>query len=275
VIKIIADSGCDFTSEMLEKKVARVPLTLQLGDNIYEDSDSLNIDAYLKLLRDTPKGRKTAAPSPEKFLEEYKDGDEIFVVTLSRHISGSYASAVTAKNMYLEDIGDKFIHIIDSKSASAGEVIIINELFRLIDKGLSAEEIKPLIEDFVADSHTYFTFENFDTIVDAGRMNGYVAKLASMLNIMPICAGVDGKMELLTQARGRKKAYAKIAELIAETGIDTASRTLVITHVAYEDEAQKLEAYLKEKFNFRDSVIAPPTGLVCTYADYHGLIVAF
>jgi fatty acid-binding protein DegV len=106
-------------------------------------------------------------------------------------------------------------------------------------------------------------------------MNGYVAKLASMLNIMPICAGVDGKMELLTQARGRKKAYAKIAELIAETGIDTASRTLVITHVAYEDEAQKLEAYLKEKFNFRDSVIAPPTGLVCTYADYHGLIVAF
>jgi DegV family protein with EDD domain len=275
VIKIIADSGCDFTSEMLQKKVARVPLTLQLGDNIYEDSDSLDIDTYLKLLQDTPKGRKTAAPSPEKFFEEYKDGDEIFVVTLSRHISGSYASAVTAKNMYLEDIGDKFIHVIDSKSASAGEVIIINELFRLIDKGLSAEEIKPLIEDFVADSHTYFTFENFDTIVDAGRMNGYVAKLASMLNIMPICAGVDGKMELLTQVRGRKKAYSKIAELIAETGIDTASRTLVITHVAYEDEAKKLEAYLREKFNFRDSVIAPPTGLVCTYADYHGLIVAF
>jgi fatty acid-binding protein DegV len=82
-------------------------------------------------------------------------------------------------------------------------------------------------------------------------------------------------MELLTQTRGRKKAYSKIAELIAETGIDTSTRTLAITHVDYYEEAQKLADYLTEKLGFKGSIIAPPTGLVCTYADYHGLIVAF
>jgi DegV family protein with EDD domain len=275
VIKIIADSGCDFTQEMLDRGVVRIPLTLRLGEDIYEDTASLDIAEYLNAMKSHPKGRKSAAPSPEKFYDAYMGEDDIFVVTLSRHISGSYASAHTAKNMYTEEIGDKFIHIIDSKTASAGEVVIINKLFELIDKGLTAEEIKPIIEDFVTSSRTYFTFENFDTIVDSGRMNGYVAKLASMLNIMPICAGVDGKMELLAQTRGRKKAYAKIASLIAEMGIDTSARTLVVTHVDYYEEAQALADYLTDKLGFKDSIIAPPTGLVCTYADYHGLIVAF
>jgi len=275
VIKIIADSGCDFSKEMLDRGVCRIPLTLQLGDNIYEDTNNLNIDEYIKMLNKTPKGRKTAAPSPEKFYDAYKEGDEVFVVTLSRHLSGSYASAQTARNMYIEEIGDKFIHIIDSQSASAGQTLIVHRLLGLIDRGLDAEEIKPLIEEFTASMHTYFILESFNTIVDSGRMNGYVAKLASMLSIVPICAGVEGKMALLTQARGRKKAYAKLADLMEETGDNPTGRELFITHVSNSDEAEKLSEYLNGRLGFKNTSIISATGLVCTYADYHGLVIAF
>jgi DegV family protein with EDD domain len=177
--------------------------------------------------------------------------------------------------MYLEDIGDKFIHIIDSKSASAGETIIVHELLRLIDQGLSAKEIQPLIDEYTAQRRTYFMLECFNTMVASGRMNAHVAKLASMLNIVPICAGVDGRMALLTQARGRKKAYSKLADIMIETGFDTKERSLYITHVDNYDEALTLSQYLDGKLGFASTQILPPTGLVCTYADYHGLIVAF
>ena len=275
MIKIIADSGCDFTEEMLRADVKRIPLTLQLGDINYEDSAELDITSYIAALNANPRGRKTAAPSPEKFYNAYDEGDEIFAVTLSRHLSGSYTSAQTAKNMYIEEKGEKFIHVIDSQSASAGETRIVHELLRLIDKGLTAQEIKTEIDKFVLQMQTYFILESFNTIVDSGRMNGYVAKLASMLNIVPICAGVEGKMALLTQTRGRKKAYAKLAELMGETDRDTSQCELFITHVDAYDEAESLSQYLSGKLGFKNTVIAPPTGLVCTYADYHGLIIAF
>ncbi len=275
MIKIIADSGCDFTEEMLKRNVSRIPLTLQLGDKIYEDTHDLNISDYINTLNSNPKGRKSAAPSPEKYFNEYKDGEAVFVVTLSRHLSGSYASACTAAHMYHEDIGDKFIHVIDSKSASAGQTAIVHELMRLIDRGLSAEKIKVEIDSFVDKLNTFFILECFNTIVDSGRMNAYVAKLASMLNIVPICAGVEGKMALLTQTRGRKKAYAKLADLMKETGVDTTQKTLFITHVDNRSEAESLASYYTDKLGFNNYLITDATGLVSTYADYHGLIIAF
>ena len=275
MIKLIADSGCDFSEEMLRYGVARVPLTLQIGDRCYTDDDDLDIPGYIKTILDNPRGRKTAAPSPERYYEEYKEGDAVFVVTLSSHLSSSYQSAITAANMYKEAYGDKFIYVIDSKSASAGQTLIIHKLMELAGQGLSPGEIKEKIDLFVSSLHTYFILERFDTIVDSGRMNGYVAKLASMLNIVPICAGNEGRMALIAQTRGRNKAYAKLAEIISATGDDTTTRTLAITNVDCPDEAERLADKLKRELGFKQQLILPPTGIVCTYADHHGLVIAF
>jgi DegV family protein with EDD domain len=239
-----------------------------------QDDSTLDIPDFIQRMKSVSRGRKTAAPSPQAFYDTFSDCDAVFVITLSQHISGSYASAQTARNMYIEDNGDKPIYIVDSKSASAGEVIIAHKLIELIGEGLAFDEITNKIEEFIAPSTTYFTLECFDTMVDSGRMNGYVAKLASMLNIVPICAGVDGKMALLTQTRGKKKAFAKIAEMMADSGRDTSKLTLAITHVDNAEEAKALAEYLNGKLGFKDIVISEPTGLVCTYADYHGIIVA-
>lgn len=275
MIKIVADSACDFTPLMLEKGVTRIPFTLQPGETVYKDTNGLDKKAFVADLIANPRGRKTAAPSPQAYYEAYKEGDGVFVVTVSKHLSSSYESALAAKNMYIEDLGDKFIYVIDSQSASVGQTLIVHELIRLAEKGLSCNEIAKEIEVFVKTRHTYFILECFNTIVDTGRMNSYVAKLASMLNIVPICMGDEGKMALLTQTRGRKKAYSKLAEVIKQTGDVDDNRTLAIAHVDYEREADVLSAYLTEKLGFKNSFICDGTGLVYTYADYHGLVIAF
>lgn len=275
MIKIIADSGCDFSDEMIKYGVARVPLTLQVGGKTYVDDFDLDITQYIKAISENPRGRKTAAPSPEKYYTEYKDGDAVFVVTLSSHLSSSYESAMTAVNMYKEDFGEKFIYVIDSKSASAGQTLIVHELMKLDKLNISPDEIKNCIDKFVSSLHTYFILECFNTIVDSGRMNSYVAKLASMLNIVPICAGEDGKMALVAQARGHNKAYTKLAEIIKSTCKDTTERTLAITNVDCRDKAIKLADKLDKELGFKECLILSPTGLVCTYADHHGLVIAF
>lgn len=275
MIKIAADSACDFTPLMIEKGVARIPFTLQPGDISYTDDNSLDIKAYAADLIAHPRGRKTAAPSPQKYYEAYKEGDAVFVVTVSKHLSSSHDSALAARNMYIEDFGEKFIYVIDSKSASVGETLIVHELIRLSEMGLDYNEIAERIEKFIKDSHIYFILESFNTIVDSGRMNGYVAKLASMLNIVPICTGEDGKMALLSHTRGRKKAYSKLAELMEATDDIDEKRTLAIAHVDCADEAESLSSYLTEKLGFKQHFICEGTGLVYTYADYHGLVIAF
>lgn len=278
MIKIVADSGCDFTEDMRCQNninIVQVPLNLQLGDKQYTDDENLNIEFYVNEMVNCKIGRKTAAPSPELFLEKYIGEESIFVITLSSYLSGSYNSAVTAKKIYEEEYGKKFIHIIDSLSASSGETIIALKLNELSKQNLSDEDIKEKITNFVSEMNTYFILECYDSLVNTGRLNPYVAKLASLLSIVPICGAENGHTVLKSQARGKKKAFSKLIDLMLKEGKDFENKTLGITHVCCLEKAIELKEEILKKIKFKDIVISKASGLCSTYADNHGLIVAF
>ena len=278
MIKIVADSGCDFTQSMRDQKdinIVQVPLTLQLKDKQYIDDLSLDVPSFIEDLVNCPTERKTAAPSPELYLEAYKGDESIFAITLSSFLSGSYNSAMTAKNMYLEDIGNKFIHVVDSLSASVGETLIALKLNELEKHNFSDIEIVNKITDFVSNLKTYFILERYDSLVDTGRLNPYVAKLASMLNIVPICGAENGKTILCGQARGQKKAFNKLIDIIKNENIDFTKRILAITHISCLDKALEFKNNILEHINFKDVIITEGSGLCSLYADHHGLIIAF
>lgn len=278
MIKIVVDSGCDFTPAMKNKdgiNIELVPLSLQLGETQYIDDANLDMPNFLEDLANNPRDRKTAAPSPELFYNAYKGDESVFAITISSNLSGSYNSAMTAKNMYLEEIGDKFIHVIDSFSASVGETLIALELKKLIDLGLSAKEILPKITNFVDNLKTYFILEHYETVVNSGRMNPYVAKLASLLNIIPICGAQEGKMALRGQARGQKKAFNKLIELMQADNVNFSERILAITHINNLEKALELKEVISQKIKFKDILITEGSGLCSLYADNQGLILAF
>lgn len=274
MVKIIADSGCELTNEMLNK-VTIVPLNLQLGDNTYIDDKELDIDNFIKELHLNRKNRKTSAPAPFLYSDNFDKDNKTFVITISSKLSGSYNSARTAIDMFLEEHSTADICLIDSKSASAAETLIVNKLIELDKNNMTYDEIKKEILEFRDNIKTYFILENYDTFVDSGRISPHVAKLGQMLNIIPICGAEDGKAVVRGQARGEKKAYAKFLEFIKNENVDTENRILAITHVDCLEKAEKLKNIINENFKFKDIIINKATGLCSVYADINGLIIAF
>ncbi len=277
MIKILADSGCDLTEEMKKNTdIKTIPLTLQLGDTVYIDDENLDTDKFREELRQHKTDRKTSAPAPGLFAENIQEGVPNFIVTLSAGVSGSYNSAVSGVQMYKEDHDKEDIFVVDSMSASTGETLIVDKLMELDKKGLDFNAIKKEITAFRDDLKTYFILENYDTFVDSGRLNPYVAKIAKMLNIIPICGAEGGKAVLRGQARGVKKAYAKLLSFMEKENVDTENRILAINHIGCRKKAEELMSIITEKFKFKDTVIIPKaTGLCSLYADINGLIIVF
>ena len=124
--KIIGDSCLDLTKDMKkEPRVQIIPLTLQVDDIQVIDDETFDQQHFLDLVKASPNCPKTACPSPETFKEAYEcEEEDIYVITLSSHLSGTYNSAILGKQLYEEEHGAKNIKVIDSWSASAGELNI-------------------------------------------------------------------------------------------------------------------------------------------------------
>ncbi len=275
-IKIVADSSCDLTEEMKNQmNVEIAPLVLQLGDTSYVDDESLDIKQYLKAMSESETSPKTACPSPNDYMERYKGSESVFVVTLSNFLSGSYNSAVLAKDMFLEEVGNKFIHVFDSLSASAGEVVVAFKINELTKLNLNETEIVEKVTKFIKEMKTFFLLESLEHLAKAGRLNPIVAKVASMLSIKPIMCGDEGNIKLFEKVRGYKKAFNRLIEVIGEEGKNLEEKVLAIAHCNCLDRALELKNEILNRYNFKDVIIVETKGLSSTYADDGGIVIAF
>lgn len=277
-MKIVVDSGCVLSEGMKSQKdivIESVPLTLQLGEKIFKDDESLDVGMYINEIAKYPGVPKTAAPSPQDYLDRYEGADSVFVVTLSSKLSASYSGAMLAKDMYLEKNPEAFVHVFDSKSAVSGETSIALKISELARQNLSNQEIADATEKFIEEMRTYFILENFDTAVKNGRMNPYAAKIAGVLNIKPICHALDGRMEFLDKARGIQKAFSKLGDIVSKDGDLLEKRTLAISHVQNIERAEAVKEAILKRATFKDVIVMGTTGLCATYASQDGVVIAY
>ena len=278
-MKIVVDSGCVLSDEMKNQKdivIESVPLTMQLGEKIFIDDANLDVGEYLDEIARYPGTPKTAAPSPQEYLDHFEGEDTIFVVTLSAKLSASYNGAILAKDMYLEKNPNAFVHVFDSKSAVSGETTIALKICELARQNEPNEKIASVIDKFISEEmKTYFILENFDTAVKNGRMNPYAAKIAGVFNIKPICHALDGKMEFLDKARGIQKAFTKLSEIVAKDNNFLENRTLSISHVRNLERAEAVKEAILKKAKFKDVKVLGTTGLCATYASQDGVVIAY
>jgi DegV family protein with EDD domain len=275
-IKIVADSSCDLTDEMKkEMNVDIAPLILQLEDTSYVDDEKLDVKQYIKAMAECATSPKTACPSPNDYMKKYEGPESVFVVTLSNFLSGSYNSAVLAKDMFLDEVENKFIHVFDSLSASAGEVVVALKINELAKLNLSEAEIVEKVSKFIKEMKTFFLLESLEHLAKAGRLNPIVAKVASMLSIKPIMCGDEGNIKLFEKVRGYKKAFNRLIEVIGQEGKNFEERVLGIAHCNCLDRALEFKEEVSKRYNFKDIVIVETKGLSSTYADDGGIVIAF
>jgi DegV family protein with EDD domain len=275
--KIVVDSCCDLTEELRNKfNISTAPLSIDIGEETFIDDSNLDREYLLKKMKESSQVPKTASPSPETFLDLYKNNNNIFVVTLSDKLSSTYQNAVLAKQMLLEQDDTKFVHVFNSFSAASGETMAAVKLGELIESGLKKEEIIKRTDDYISDMQTLFVLDSLDNLIKAGRMNKVKGKLASFFNIKPILAGTDdGTITLLDKARGSKRTIKKLIDKIGEKDKDSENKILGISHCNALKKAEYIREEAYKRYNFRDIIIVETAGISTVYANEGGIIIAF
>ncbi len=274
--KIIVDSCGELTEEMRASGVFETAsLAIDVNGHHIIDDETFDQAQFLKYVEESPECPKSSCPSPERYMEGYHcEAERVYAVTLSAELSGSYNSAVLGKNLYEEEYGKKDIYIFNSRSASVGETLIALKIRECEEKGMSFEEVTGQVERYIEQKHTYFVLETLETLRKNGRLTGIKAIMATALNIKPVMGATpEGVICQLGQARGIKKALAKMAEHVAADAVNTEEKILGIAHCNCRERAESVKAMLQKKMQFKDVVIVDTAGISSMYAADGGIIV--
>lgn len=253
-------------------------LELDVDGYRIRDDESFDQHDFLRRVKESVKGPKSSCPSPEEYMQAFEgEADHIYVVTLSGKLSGSYNSAVLAVNLYNEEHEDcgKQIYVFNSRSASIGETLIGMKVQELEESGLSFDEVVKQTEEYISSMNTFFVLETLDTLRKAGRLSNLKAFVASTLNIKPVMGSTDeGSIQQLGQARGMKRALAKMVEDVVAATKDCEHRILAISHCNCPERAQYVKACLEKLAGFKKIVIVDTAGISSMYANDGGIIIA-
>lgn len=276
--KIVADSCCDVTGQMKkEMNIEITPLTIELEGKRYVDDESFNVKKYIQDMNESDQSPKTSCPSPADYIDRFNgDEEQYFVITLSSNLSGSYSSAEIAKDIFESENRDKKIHVFDSLSAAAGEVLIALKIDYLAKIGKTYEQIIDIVSTYILKMKTLFVLDKLDNLEKSGRMSHVKAKIANVLNIKPVLSSDgNGEIIMINKARGINKALAKMITEIGNTRDNLEEKILVISHCNCIDRAMQVKEKVLQTYNFKEIFIVEMKGISSTYANDGGIVIAY
>lgn len=270
---LVVDSCVDFNEDT--ENIERVPFRILIENEEIIDEE-LDINELIRKMKNTSSQIKTACAPPDDFINKLKEGTTNFVVTISSQLSGSYNSAMVAVETMKEKFPEAIVHVIDSKSAAAGETLVAVKVKQLIEENFNASEIIEQTNKYISKLRTFFILDSLDNLAKNGRITNFKAILANIMHIVPIMGeDGEGKIILKEQVRGKKRAFARLVDMLSEYNIDFENTILGITHVNCLEKAEKLRDEIKEKYPFKDIKIFKSSGLSTIYADDGGIVIAF
>lgn len=273
---IVMDSCGECTARMKEdERVISAPLTLQVDDHIIIDDDTFDQADFLRKVAESPNCPKSACPSPDHYKEAFEKAEKrAYGVTLTAELSGSYNSAMLARDLVLEERPELQIHIFNSRSASVGETLITEKIQECEEKGMEFSEVVETVENYINTQNTYFVLENLETLRKNGRLSNLKAFVASALKIKPVMGATpEGTIIQLDQARGINKALVKMVSYIAEAAEDPEQKILGITHCNCPERAEAVKNAILEKISVKDVILLDTAGVSSMYANDGGVIV--
>lgn len=274
--QILIDSSCDLNPDYLKETnigLNIIPIKIYVSGKEYIDDENLDIQELITAMNNTKEKMGSACPSPEDWSSKFGNAEYTFVVTMTSNLSGTYNSAVVARDM--AENKDK-IHIFDSKSTSGSMELIVDEIVRLINEETEFNEIITQVEEFIKTRNLFFILHKFDNLIANGRMSKFAGLMAKTLVIKPVCtASKEGTIDIVHKCIGSLNAYKKMAELAFARCKDFFKRKLVITHCNNQEDATKIKDILCEKCNFKEIIIKPMRGLTSLYAQEKGVIACF
>lgn len=281
--KIVIDS-CGELTDTLKKDphFENVALELDVDDYHVMDDASFNQQEFLKKVKESPNCPKSSCPPPARFMDAFgEDTEHVYMVTLSSQLSGSFNSAMLAKELYEEQEESREgarhtkIHVFDSKSASIGETLIGMKIQECEEAGVPFEQIVEQVDSYIAEMNTFFVLESLETLRKNGRLSNLKAALATALNIKPVMGSTDlGTIQQLGQARGMNKALESMVEKMLAVTKNCEQKVLAISHCNCPERAKRVRERIEKLANFKNIVIVDTAGVSSMYANDGGVILA-
>lgn len=220
---LFADSCSDMTLEdSKERGIEVLPLTINIGNDNYRDQIDISSEEVLQAITDGERP-KTSQINPENFVESFKPhvekGESILYIAFSSELSGTYQSAVIARDTLIDDYPEADITIIDTHAASYGLGMIVESASDDMKDGLSKDEVIKNVERNVKDIRHFFTVNDLDYLAKGGRLSKGSAFLGGLLNIKPLLHVEDGKLVPLEKHRGIKKVFNSMIKHINDDQI--------------------------------------------------------
>lgn len=269
--KIVADSSCDMW-ELNGVDFAVAPITISTDNKHYVDNQELDVHLMSEELAKYKGVSHTACPSVGSWLDCYEGFDEVFVVTLTGSMSGTYNSAMTAKGIYEEENENVKVHVFDSLSTGPEMRLLIEKLKEMIDEDLPFEEIVEKGQDYLKHSRLFFALKSLHNFAMNGRVSKTVASAIGVLNISIFAtASEEGTIQQISKCRGEKKVVKSMIEHLENAGYHGGK--VRISHADNLKLAHNVRDKILELYPHADIIVYPMGGLCTYYAEIGGLLV--
>lgn len=272
-IKIVADSSADLHSyEGIP--FASTPLKIVTAEREWVDNGALDVDEMVEYLLRYNGKSGSACPSVADWLEAFEDYGEVFCVTITSNLSGSYNSARVAAEEYMAQYPERKVHVFDSLSTGPEMHLIIDEIARLSDQGKDFDAVISGVNAYMQTTGLLFLLESMQNLANNGRCSRLTAKAAGVLNIRPLGKASDvGTLEMLEKPRGEKKAVATTYKTMLELGYKGGK--VYIAHCMNPSAAGKLRDSILADFPAASVELYRCGGLCSFYAEKGGMLVGF
>ena len=275
--KIIVDSCCELTpAQLREECFVKVPLTIRVGNHTIVDDDTFDQGELLWRMKESETAPQSACPSPMQYLEAFDCGaDDLYVVTLSALLSGSHNAAAQARSIWLEDHPGANVHIFNSCSASAGEVLVALKIQELAQSGMDFITVVDQVSRYINEMETYFVLETLDTLRKAGRLSRVQSLVTSTLRIKLLMGATpEGEICKKGQAMSVKQALNKMVALMADD-LKHVGKRLSIVHCNCLERAFYVKELAMKQCRFDEILVSDTGGIATMYANDGGIVVAY
>jgi DegV family protein with EDD domain len=275
MLHIVTDSSCDLPEDMIKRyNIHIVPLSVNIDGKVYRERIDLTPQQFyqkMALSRNLP---KTSLPPPASFLEVFKELSQtgpVLCITISSGLSGTYASALRAKEQ-----SEKDITVFDSLAGSLGHGLQVIKAAEMAESGHSLPGILSELEKYRSKMNILILLNTLDNIVKGGRLSRFQGGLGKLLGIKVLLHNdAEGKVVLKAKARGKTKFLSMVLQEIARRCPDMTAVDVGITHYNNLEDAEFIKKELVEKLHARQVIINDMGITMATYAGEGGLIVAF
>lgn len=267
--KILTDSTADLPESWTQEHDVQVlGLTIQLDGQTYETvgPDKLTSEQLLAKMESGSKpttSQINVGQFEDVFRQYAQEGTAVLYVAFASALSGTYQSAVMAREMVLEDYPEAIITILDTKAASMGEGLLVMKAVEARAAGQSLEQTADLLQSLVPRVKTYFLVDDLNHLMRGGRISKAAALMGSLVNIKPIIAvTADGSLDSVAKVRGKKKAQAEVVRMTLETISDP---RVVVAYAGEKEVAENVKEQLLASGQVTEVLILPLGPVISTH----------